>query len=229
MEKRFGIKNAPNLQKIRQTFEDLHLFMRSEKIREKLAVNEPTEQETEVPVEEKTGFDDVIPIENESGREVLADAASQKQTTNAVSAGSNGAEVFSTAAFAASSESTLWETALATLSTAGIRRALGQLYEASCSAPSQREKHHCRLLMAQLCLKAERPDLARPIAEQLNILIEELNLDRWESPVWIGEVLDTLYQCLTQGEPSDEDNQRAKDLLQKLCTTDVTKALLHRN
>jgi type VI secretion system protein ImpA len=105
---------------------------------------------------------------------------------------------------------------------------LGRLYQATCSASSERERCHCRLLMAKLCLKAERPDLARPIVEQLHTLIDELNLERWESPVWIGEVLDTLYQCLTAGEPSDEDNQRAAGLLQKLCTTDVTKAMLHK-
>jgi type VI secretion system protein ImpA len=85
-----------------------------------------------------------------------------------------------------------------------------------------------KLLMARLCLKAERPDLARPIAEELYALIEELHLDRWESPVWIAEVLDALYQCLTAGEPSDDDMNRARILFQKLCTTDVTKALTHK-
>jgi type VI secretion system protein ImpA len=82
--------------------------------------------------------------------------------------------------------------------------------------------------MARLCLKAERPDLARPIAEELHALIEELHLDRWESPVWIADVLDTLYQCLTVGEPSDDDMSRARGLFQKLCTTDVTKALNYK-
>ena len=83
--------------------------------------------------------------------------------------------------------------------------------------------------MAKLCLRAERPDLARPIAEELHALMEELHLDRWESPVWIAEVLNVLYQCLTNGEPSEEDITRAKALFQRLCTTDVTKAILYRH
>jgi type VI secretion system protein ImpA len=126
-------------------------------------------------------------------------------------------------------EKTIWEDALAKLKTSGIKKALGQLFSAFCSAPSVREKNRYQLLMAKLCLKAERPDLARPIAEKLNTLIEELQLERWESPVWIAEVLDTLYKCLTTGEPTDDDIGRARALLQRLCTTDVTKAMSYKN
>jgi len=122
----------------------------------------------------------------------------------------------------------LWESAVATMGSNGVKAALGQLLAASCGAPSVREMNRFKLLMARLCLKAERPDLARPIAEELHALIEELHLDRWESPVWIADVLDTLYQCLTVGEPSDDDMSRARGLFQKLCTTDVTKALTYK-
>jgi len=103
------------------------------------------------------------------------------------------------------------------------------LLEASFSAPSVREKNRHRLLMAKLCLQAERPDLARPIVEELHALIEELHLDRWESPVWIAEVLDAYYRCLTSGEPSDDDLGKARMLFQRLCTTDVTKAITYRH
>ncbi len=125
-------------------------------------------------------------------------------------------------------EKAMWKDALAKLKTSGIKKALGQLFNASCSAPSVREKNRYQLLMAKLCLRADRPDLARPIAEKLNTLIEELQLERWESPVWIAEVLDTLYKCLTTGEPTDDDIGRARVLLQRLCTTDVTKAMSYR-
>jgi type VI secretion system protein ImpA len=226
VEKRFGTKNAPNLQEFRKTFEELHIFMRSEKIREKLKMNQQAEQAPAAPAEDETSRDEVIPIEQNVRKTDSQDVPLQSRKTTPVSVGSHSANTFSTAV---SSESTLWENALEILNTSGIKNALGQLYKESCRAPSEREKHRRRLLMAQLCLKAERPDLARPIAEQLQTLIEELHLERWESSVWIGEVLDTLYQCLTHGEPSDEDKQRARGLLQKLCTTDITKALFHRD
>jgi len=82
------------------------------------------------------------------------------------------------------------------------------------------------MLVAQV---AQRPDLARPIVEELHALIEELHLDRWESPVWVAEVLDAYYRCLTSGEPSDDDLGKARMLFQRLCTTDVTKAITYRH
>ncbi|MGV8073224.1 MAG: type VI secretion system protein TssA [Syntrophobacteraceae bacterium] len=125
-------------------------------------------------------------------------------------------------------ETARWDEALAVLETDGIGAALEKLLSASCSAPSVRERTRYRLLMAKLCLEADRPDLARPIAEELHALIEELHLDRWESPLWIAEVLDALYQCLTRGEPTDDDTGRAAELFQRLCTTDITKAMIYR-
>ena len=126
-----------------------------------------------------------------------------------------------------SMERSMWASALETLNTDGIVKALGQLFAASCSAPSVRDKTRYRLLMAKICLKAGRPDLARPIVEELHKAIEELHLERWESPVWIGEVLEALYQCLTAG-PDTADATRAGELFQKLCITDVTKAMLYK-
>ena len=122
------------------------------------------------------------------------------------------------------SEDALWQEALQVMKTSGIRQALNQLSPACNIAPSVRERNRLRLLIARLCLKANRPDLARPIVEELNALIEELHLDRWESPVWIAEVIDALYQCLTKSG-SNDDSDRAKTLFQKLCTIDVTKAI----
>lgn len=122
-------------------------------------------------------------------------------------------------------EEAIWQDALKKLKTSGIKPALEQLLGASCSAQSVRETTNYRLLMAKLCLKAGRHDLARPLIESLNILVEELHLAQWESPIWIADVLSTLYQCLTAEGASDGDLQRAKELLPKLCTLDVTKFL----
>lgn len=129
----------------------------------------------------------------------------------------------------AGQEKAAWDAATKMLKAAGIKDALRLLFNASCSAPSVRERNRYRLLMAKLCLKAERLDLARPILEELNTLIEELQLERWESPTWIGEVLDALYQCLTTGDESNQDPDRGRELLRKLCTTDVTKAMPYRD
>ncbi|MBL0700374.1 MAG: type VI secretion system protein TssA [Desulfosarcina sp.] len=122
-------------------------------------------------------------------------------------------------------EKSVWKKAGDILKASGINKSLDLLLSAYCSAPSVREKNRYLLCMAKICLKAERPDLARPIVEKLSATIEELQLERWESPIWIGEVLDALYQCLTSGEPTNDDIGRANQLFQRLCSIDITKAI----
>jgi type VI secretion system protein ImpA len=128
----------------------------------------------------------------------------------------------------ASGEQVLWEEALRVLEGGGIKQALEQLLAASCASPSERERNRYRLLMGKLCLRAGRPDLARPILEGLSALIDELHLERWESPLWIAEVLEALYQCLTSGEQAGDDSGRAAELFRRICSLDVTKAILYR-
>ncbi|MBT9437826.1 MAG: type VI secretion system protein TssA [Desulfobacterales bacterium] len=208
VDEKFG-SEAPRLAELREALEDCErVIMKIFKEKKDLdAIEEPepaTEEATaaevnEVEEEEDASSEDVLPFPADR----ILDSGSL--------------------------EKAMWKDALAKLKASGIKKALGQLFSASCSAPSVREKNRYQLLMAKLCLKAERPDLARPIAEKLNILIEELQLERWESPVWIADVLDTLYKCLTTGEPTDEDIGRARALLQRLCTTDVTKAMSYRS
>ena len=125
-------------------------------------------------------------------------------------------------------EAAVWNSALNALKSQGIKNALDILFSASCSVSSVRSKNRYRLLMAKLCLQAERHDLARPIAEELNTLLEELGLERWESPVWVGDVLGALYRCLIQEEEGSEDHYRAEEIFKKMCTIDLTRALQHR-
>jgi len=208
VDEKFG-SDAPRLAELREALEDCErVIMKIFKEKKDLDAVEETEtapeeavatEVNEVEEEEGASFEDVLPFPTDR----ILDSGSL--------------------------ETAMWKDALAKLKTSGIKKALGHLFSAFCSAPSVREKNRYQLLMAKLCLKAERPDLARPIAEKLNTLIEELQLERWESPVWIADVLDTLYKCLTTGEPTDEDIGRARTLLQRLCTTDVTKAMSYRS
>jgi type VI secretion system protein ImpA len=172
---------------------------------------------------------------------VTAEQERETETTEETGAGNEGEEKAASAEFAMiqplpgqqfsgfeSLEKAMWQDSLKKLKGGGIREALDQLYKTASRMPSLREKSRYKLLMAKLCLKADRPDLARPIVEELYALIEELHLGRWESPMWIAEVNEALYQCLSAGMPSDEDRQRAAELFKKLCAIDVTKAMSYK-
>jgi type VI secretion system protein ImpA len=125
-----------------------------------------------------------------------------------------------------SQETAVWNEALRIMQgSGGFRDALNLLLAASSSQPSERGRSRYRFLVAKLCLKAGRPDLAKPIVEQLHTMIEDLHLESWESPYWISEILESLYQCLMSADYADEDPARAQELFRRICTLDVTKAL----
>ncbi len=213
IDEKFG-SNAPRTAELREAVESCRQLALKllEKKKEKEPDPEPLPQaeETEAAQEEEI---------NEAGEE-----ETQAPAAGAAAGPLPAIRISDTA----SVEKAMWQDAVKKLGSGGIKQALDQLYRASCSMPSVREQNRYRLLMAKLCLKAERPDLARPIVEQLYALIEELQLGRWESPMWIAEVFETLYQCLTAGTPSDDDMGRAQELFRRICTIDVTKAMMYR-
>jgi type VI secretion system protein ImpA len=215
VDEKFG-QQAPRLAEIGKAIEDCNqLVLKIYKEKGPVSAAEPSAKSTVRPATQERKVDEVR----------RRPAPPSEEVPTLLRRPSPSPEVSGTGPL----EGALWEEALQVLEAAGIKEALDGLLEASFSAPSVREKNRYRLLMAKLCLQAERPDLARPIVEELYALIEELHLDRWESPVWIAEVLDAVYRCLTSGEPSDEDQGKARMLFQKLCTTDVTKAITYRH
>ena len=125
-------------------------------------------------------------------------------------------------------ETVLWNEALRILHGGSLKEALNLLLAAVGSQPSERGRCRYRLLVTKLCLRAGRPDLAKPLVEQLYSMISDLHLENWESPAWIAEVMESLYQCLMSAEYVDEDPSRAQELFRRICTMDVTKALASR-
>jgi type VI secretion system protein ImpA len=222
VDEKFG-REAPRLSELKTSLEDCELLV--SKILKEKRILEP-DPVTKAPQETPATDAETTPAEAltvaKAPHEILS-------TTVEVGFGvSAGAYRVNRLLGSAGIEEAVWQDALSKLKTAGIKQALEQLLGASCSAQSVREKTNFRLLMTKLCLKAGRHDLARPMAESLNALLEELHLAQWESPIWIADVLATLYQCLTAEGASDEDLQRAKELMTRLCTLDVTKAIEYK-
>jgi type VI secretion system protein ImpA len=222
VDKKFG-REAPRLTELKTSLEDCELLV--SKILKEKRILEP-DPVTEAPQEVSPTVPETTPAE-----EISAAETPRESPSPAIEGGfgvSGGTYRVNRLLGSAGMEEALWQEALSKLKTAGIKPALEQLLGASCSAQSQREKTNFRLLMAKLCLKAGRHDLARPMAESLNVLVEELHLAQWESPIWIADVLATFYQCLTAEGASDEDLARGKELLTRLCTLDVTKAIEYK-
>jgi type VI secretion system protein ImpA len=237
VDEKFG-NNAPRLAELGKAIEDCtQVVQRICKERGVLA----SPEETKAP-EDSEPFEGIPGGFKEEPEETKAELREEPQPVpvESVEAPRQAAQRTSTAPVRVSSdqpspltdaspwEQFLWEEAVRLTAGPGVKKALERLLEATLNAPSVRERNRLKLLEAKLCLKAGRTDLARPILEQLNTVVDQFQLEQWESPVWIGEVLGSLYQCLMSGEPSDDDYNRAFSLFQKLCTIDITKALTYR-
>jgi len=126
-------------------------------------------------------------------------------------------------------EEAVWRDAQNTFKLSGIKDALTKLLTASSSSPSVRQQSRYRLMMAKIALQANRPGIALPIIEELYELISELHLEQWESPLWVAEVIEAYYQCLTAEGATDDDVQKANsELYPRLCSKDITKALQYK-
>jgi len=216
IDDKFG-RDAPRLAEIRTALQDC----------DQVVARILKDKNLNIPVA-GTEQDEPAVDDQQSAKQPAEDAESSALPGESVSDQTGTAMTRTQLTDTGSLEKDRWQEALNLLNSAGMEQALQLLYSASCNSPSIRDHNRYQLLMAKLCLKAQRPDLARPIAERLNTLIDELQLERWESPIWIAEVIDTLYQCLTQGNATDEDISRAQELLKKLCITDVTKAMNYK-
>lgn len=229
IDEKFG-KDAPRLAELRKCLEDCHTLC-ERFLKEKREKEPDPEPETEVA--ETTSEDTREEEQQYSVSAQLADEHPSDvvpvETLNIPAAVNSVPAAFTSNILSDSSpiERAMWNDANNTLKKSGVEHALAKLLNASCVAPSVREQNRFKLLIAKLCLKVNRPDLARPVVEQLHTMIQTLNLEQWESPVWIAEVLDTYYRCLTtDSNASDDDKYKANtELFQKLCTTDITKAI----
>ncbi len=215
VDARFG-REAPRLAELRKAIEECQQFVNLRVGGSEKGEPLPADRERSAPPIATGQRAGEIP-ERLSGQASRGEAAASPSTSRRTG-------IADTMAF----EDELWREALGLLASSGFKGALELLIQESYTAPSVRERNRLRLLMAKLCLRAERPDLARPIIEELHTLIQELHLEKWESPLWVADVLNTLYLCLTNGEPSDEDQGRAKTLFQQMCTTDVTRAMSYK-
>ena len=224
---RFG-SHAPRTSDMGQALEECTRLV-SRICREQKGLGETQPQEQPLDSDVDTGsvtFEEVQRSEADTDQAVTVEISSASGVTRPPSPVRTAAQPL--VDVGESEEETLWNEATRTMRNGGFRDALSMLLDTANRQPSERGRRRCQLLVAKLCLKADRPDLARPILEQLHSLVNELQLERWESPLWIAEVFESLYQCLVSGEPTDEDMGRSQELFRTICTMDVTKAMVYR-
>lgn len=209
IDEKFG-NHAPRVSEIGQILEDCNRMV-VKICRDQKGLRDAFEPEaTEAPTA-NAPFSDIGTV------------ATVESVTRPVSAAATGLSALP--AGEAAQEAALWNEAVSVMQSGGLKEGLNLLLAAASSQPSERGRSRYRFLVAKLCLRAGRHDLAKPIVEQLYAMITEFHLENWETPCWIAEIMESLYQCLVSAEYVDEDPARAQELFRKICTMDVTKAL----
>jgi type VI secretion system protein ImpA len=236
VDKQFG-NEGPRLAELKQSIEDCALFI-SRTLKKKREIEPDPQPETEVePAPEVSAAVSPETLQAEPATGVTASAAPLAGPVAAAVPAGGGTSVLAAPVQLSSNipndsdsmEQVFWDEALNILKTSGMKKALATLLHASSSAPSIRQKSRYRLLLVKLCIKAGKPELARPIIEELYGLIEQLGLEQWESPMWIAEVLAVYYQILTvEGAPDDDINKAYYELYPRIVTKDITKAMEYK-
>ncbi len=219
---------GPRLSELKQSIEDCELFL-TRTLKTKREQDPDPEPEPEVLAE-------VSPEPGQDGLEtepVESSPASAAAPAAAPAAGVSSAPAVQLSSNipndSDSMEQAFWNDAVITLESSGVKEALAKLLHASSSAPSKRQQSRYRLLIVRLCIRAGKPQLARPVIEELHGLIEQLGLEQWESPMWIAEVLDAYYQILTaEGAPDEDFNKANYELYPRICKHDITKAMKYK-
>ncbi len=80
-------------------------------------------------------------------------------------------------------------------------------------------------MLAEVCLSANRPQLARTILEELNQQIIDNQLDRCETSGLVGGIWSRLYKIYRKSESSSEQDE-ARVLYKRLCQLDPWQAFL---
>lgn len=99
-----------------------------------------------------------------------------------------------------------------------LAQAVALLDQARQRARSPRERFLIQLDLAEICLRAGKPGLARPLVAQLALEYDAHRLETWENPGLCARVLEAQLDALR----TDQDGG---DLLDRLCVLDPARGL----
>ena len=122
-----------------------------------------------------------------------------------------------------SDQSAAWSEAEALVRKGSVEGGLAQMAALAASESSGRARFMRKLMLADVCLRANRPRLAKTILQELNEQIKDSKLDKWESSALVGAVWARLYKLYRKSDSSTE-NEQAVLLYSQLCHLDPWQA-----
>ncbi|WP_406695976.1 type VI secretion system protein TssA [Singulisphaera sp. Ch08] len=119
----------------------------------------------------------------------------------------------------------VWTQALELVQERRINEAIDLIRRALASASSGRERFQRKLQLAELCLMANRHQVALPLSEDLARLVDEFRLEEWESEQLCARVWAAFYRCLRAVGAGTPAAEKLQPVFARLCRLDINQAL----
>ncbi|SIO61712.1 type VI secretion system protein ImpA [Singulisphaera sp. GP187] len=126
---------------------------------------------------------------------------------------------------AADEPADVWTEALELVQGKRINEAIDLIRRALAMASSGRERFQRKLQLAELCLMANRHQVALPLSEDLARLVDEFRLEEWESEQLCARVWAAFYRCLRAVGAGSSAAEKLQPVFARLCRLDINQAL----
>lgn len=126
---------------------------------------------------------------------------------------------------AADEPADVWTQALELVQGRRINEAIDLIRRALVTASTGRERFQRKLQLAELCLMANRHQVALPLSEDLARLVDEFRLEEWESEQLCARVWAAFYRCLRAVGAGSPAAEKLPQVFARLCRLDINQAL----
>ncbi len=120
----------------------------------------------------------------------------------------------------------IYERALGYSKSGQFPRGLLLLQDLLGGARCERDRYQARLRIVELCLEANKADLARPILQELLSLNEKFRLEEWEIKEFNVRIWKAAYHCFRDAaNRTGNHKEQTEQAFNKLCQLDAGQAL----
>lgn len=119
----------------------------------------------------------------------------------------------------------VWTEALLLVQDRRINEAIDLIRRALTTASTGRDRFQRKLQLAELCLMANRHQVALPLSQDLARLVDEFRLEEWESEQLCARVWAAFYRCLRAGSAGSSNSEKLPQVFSRLCRLDINLAL----
>lgn len=167
-----------------------------------------------------------LPVMELSDGSSAASSETQKWLRSEILTQNGATEISNSREAAAGVDEGLWAQAVAKVKAGKFSAGLALLQKEVMKSQSERARFLGKLCVAELCLIADKPGLAKPILHELRDYVERFSLNKWEEKSINVRVWQAFVRCYRSLEHLTEKEKECLNIaFEKLCQLDIEQAL----